>query len=94
MATDGYAGTMEALYKSAGLKNVAFHADATGTAMSNSIIDVLYKLSESGWDALADSFPNLSDSIATTACKLKRYQLHVHLKYFRYTLESDEDSMG
>lgn len=71
MATDGYAGTMEALYKSAGLKNVAFHADATGTAMSNSIIDVLYKLSESGWDALADSFPNLSDSIATTAANLK-----------------------
>lgn len=71
MATDGYAGTMEALYKSAGLKNVAFHADATGTAMSNSIIDVLYKLSESGWSALADSFPNLSDSIATTAANLK-----------------------
>lgn len=71
MATDGYAGTMEALYKSAGLKSVAFHADATGTAMSNSIIDVLYKLSESGWEALADSFPNLSDSIATTAANLK-----------------------
>ena len=71
MATDGYAGTIEALYKSAGLKNVAFHADATGTAMSNSIIDVLYKLSESGWEALADSFPNLSDSIATTAANLK-----------------------
>ncbi len=71
MATDGYAGTMEALYKSAGLKNVAFNADATGTTMSNSIIDVLYKLSESGWDALADSFPNLSDSIATTAANLK-----------------------
>lgn len=71
MATDGYAGTMEALYKSAGLKSVAFHADATGTAMSNSIIDVLYKLSESGWEALADSFPNLSNSIATTAANLK-----------------------
>lgn len=71
MATDGYAGTMEALYKSAGLKSVAFHADATGTEMSNSIIDVLYKLSESGWEALADSFPNLSDSIATTAANLK-----------------------
>ena len=71
MATDGYAGTIEALYKSAGLKSVAFHADATGTAMSNSIIDVLYKLSESGWEALADSFPNLSDSIATTAANLK-----------------------
>lgn len=71
MATDGYAGTMEALYKSAGLKSVAFHVDATGTAMSNSIIDVLYKLSESGWEALADSFPNLSDSIATTAANLK-----------------------
>ena len=78
---NGIMATMEALYKSAGLKNVAFHADATGTAMSNSIIDVLYKLSESGWSALADSFPNLSDSIATTAANLKdiNYMFILHI---------------
>lgn len=71
MATDGYAKTFEALYKSANLKNVPFDASATGTEMSNSIIDVLYKLSESGWSALADSFPNLSDSIATASDRLR-----------------------
>ncbi len=71
MATDGYAKTMDSLYKSAGLRNVAFDASAKGTKMSDSIIDVLYKLSESGWDKLADSFPNLSDVITTTAGNLK-----------------------
>lgn len=71
MATDGYAKTMEGLYKSANLKNVAFDASATGTTMSNSIIDVLYKLSESGWNALADSFPNLSDLVNSTWSNLR-----------------------
>ena len=71
IATDGYAKTMEGLYKSANLKNVAFDASATGTTMSNSIIDVLYKLSESGWNALADSFPNLSDLVNSTWSNLR-----------------------
>ena len=71
MATDGYAKTLEGLYKSANLKNVAFDASATGTTMSNSIIDVLYKLSESGWNALADSFPNLSDLVNSTWSNLR-----------------------
>ena len=71
MATDGYAKTMDAIYQSANLKGVTFHASATGTTMSNSIIDVLYKLSESGWNALADSFPNLSDSIVTASENLR-----------------------
>ena len=71
MATDGYAKTMEGLYKSANLKNVAFDASATGTTMSNSIIDVLYKLSESGWNALADSFHNLSDLVNYTWSNLR-----------------------
>ena len=71
MATDGYAKTMDAIYQSANLKGVTFDASATGTTMSNSIIDVLYKLSESGWNALADSFPNLSDSIVTVSENLR-----------------------
>lgn len=71
MATDGYAKTIDAIYQSANLKGVTFDASATGTTMSNSIIDVLYKLSESGWSALADSFPNLSDSIVTASENLR-----------------------
>lgn len=71
MATDGYVKTMDAIYQSANLKGVTFDASATGTTMSNSIIDVLYKLSESGWNALADSFPNLSDSIVTVSENLR-----------------------
>ena len=71
MATDGYAKTIDAIYQSANLKGVTFDASAAGTTMSNSIIDVLYKLSESGWNALADSFPNLSDSIVTASENLR-----------------------
>ena len=71
MATDGYAEKMATLYKNANLKGVAFDATAKGTEMSNSIIDVLYKLSESGWDALADSFPNISDVISATSENLR-----------------------
>ena len=71
MATNGYADKMADLYKSANLKGVTFDASAKGTEMSNSIIDVLYKLSESGWDALADSFPNLADVISTTSDNLR-----------------------
>lgn len=71
MGTDGYAKTFEKLYKSANIKNVSFDASLKGTDMSNSIIDVLYKLSESGWNSLTDSFPNLTDLIENASSSLR-----------------------
>ncbi len=70
MSTSGYADLMQTIYDNASLRAVSYDATATGETMSNSIIDVLYKLSDSGWDSLASSFPNLSDSIATTYSNL------------------------
>lgn len=45
-------------------------ADFTVTdpaALSNSIVDVLYKMKSSGWETLREVFPSLSDSITSTA---------------------------
>ncbi len=70
MATDGYADLLQNIYDNSSLRMVSYDATATGTTMSNSIIDILYKLSESGWSSLAESFPNLSDLISSTSSNL------------------------
>lgn len=72
MATDGYADTMQTIYENANLRNVICDFTVTDkTAMSNYIIDVLYKLSESGWSSLAKDFPNLSDLILSATESLR-----------------------
>lgn len=71
MATDGYADKLEKISENMKLGNLKFDASATGSDMSNSIIDVLYKLSENGWNSLAKSFPDLSDIISTTSDNLR-----------------------
>ena len=65
--TDGYAKIMQTVYEEAALKNVRvdFASDDKAT-VGNYIIDVVYKLSSSGWDSLKDAFPNLADTITTT----------------------------
>ncbi len=67
MATDGFADKMQTLYDTAGV-TLTRKPDFTAAsdAVANNIVDVLYKLSENGWDKLADSFPQLSDSISST----------------------------
>lgn len=72
MDTNGYAKTMTSIYESMDVRNL--RCDFTvkdSTAMSNYIIDFLYKLSESGWDMLAKEFPNLAGTIATTSENLR-----------------------
>ena len=67
MATDGFADKMQKLYDTAGVRlTKAPDFTAAHDAVANNIVDVLYKLSENGWDKLADSFPQLSDSISST----------------------------
>jgi len=73
--SDGFMDKMQSLYEYADLKNVT--ADFTGTytadnaeTIKNYIIDVLYKLGDSGWAKLAESFPNISDSIDAVVQKL------------------------
>ena len=70
-STTGYAKIMENVYKEASLRNVSvdFSSDDP-TTLGNYIIDVLYKLSSSGWDSLKEAFPNLADTISTTHANL------------------------
>lgn len=70
-STKGYAKIMQNVYEEASLRNVRvdFTSDDP-TTLGNYIIDVLYKLSSSGWDNLKEAFPNLADTINTTHSNL------------------------
>ena len=70
-STNGYAKIMQNVYEEASLRNVRvdFTSDDP-TTLGNYIIDVLYKLSSSGWDNLKEAFPNLADTINTTHSNL------------------------
>lgn len=68
MATAGYQDKMTALVQELRIYTTPM-ADFTvtdKTALSNSIVDVLYKLNTTGWDTLKDTFPSLTDTIAAT----------------------------
>lgn len=71
MYTKGYADTMQKIFESAELRNV--RVDLTtkdASVMKNYLVDILYKLSESGWKDVAESFPNLMNSIVDVTNKL------------------------
>ncbi len=74
MATDGFASTMQNIYDNAGLKLQTvpdFKASDSGV-VSNYLIDVLYKLPASGWEAVSNSFPALTSSIDSVIAKLEQ----------------------
>ena len=67
MATSGYQDTMTQLVADLNLRTVAVDFTATDTTtLQNYIVDVLYKMNSSGWDALKGAFPGLTDSISST----------------------------
>ena len=68
--SDGFMDKMQTLYDYADLRNVSadfsgqYTADTADT-IKNYIIDVLYKLGDSGWNKLTELFPNISDVVDT-----------------------------
>lgn len=67
MATDGYQDKMTSFVDAMNLASLRTDFTVTDkTALSNYVVDVLYKMNSSGWDKLADSFPKLSDLISST----------------------------
>ena len=77
MATSGYQDTMAQLVTDLNLKTVAVDFTATDTTtLQNYIVDVLYKMNSSGWDALKSAFPSLNDSISST------YEVVSHVNNF------------
>ena len=74
VATDGFATTMQTIYDDAGirLQQTPDFTSADPDAVSNFIVDVLYKLPASGWAEVADKFPSLSSSIDSVVAKLEQ----------------------
>ncbi len=74
MATDGFASTMQTIYDNSGLKlqTVPDFTSTDKTAVSNFLVDVLYKLPQSGWEAVTEAFPSLTSSIDTVIAKLEQ----------------------
>lgn len=72
MATGGYQEKMTQLVTDLRIltQPAADFTVTDPTAISNSIVDVLYKLNSTGWDTLKETFPQLSDSISTTFAKV------------------------
>lgn len=67
MATDGYQDKMTSFVDAMNLASVRADFTVTDkTALSNYIVDVLYKMNSSGWEKLTDVFPSLSDLISST----------------------------
>lgn len=68
MATEGYQDKMTQLVtdlKIATQPAADFTVTDT-TAISNSVVDVLYKMNSTGWDTLKEAFPSLTDTISST----------------------------
>ena len=73
MATDGFAATMQNIYDESGIKNLKPDFTAADTSVvSDSIIDVLYKLPTAGWEAVTTNFPDLASSVDTVVAKLEK----------------------
>ena len=75
IATDGYKSIMEKVVSANNIKSITVHfAGDKSVADKNYVIDVLYKLSDKGWDSLAGDkyFPNLSSSIDSVQVKLHK----------------------
>ena len=68
-ATDGAAEVMQTIHDTY-VKSVTFDSSATGDALKNYFIDVLYKLPDAGWDEVISKFPSLTDSIHSVTSAL------------------------
>lgn len=67
VATNGYQDKMETLVSNLRIMTQpAADFTQTGEALSNSIVDVLYKMNSTGWDSLREAFPALNDTISST----------------------------
>lgn len=70
MHTPGYGKTMQTFFSSISKGNYVYRGVKLNldsqTQAHNSIIDVLYKMTNNNWNSLADKFPDLSNVITST----------------------------
>ncbi len=73
VGVDGYASKMTSIYEEANLRSLKVDFTTSDlTEMKNYIIDVVYKLSDSGWDSLRSNFSTLTDVINSTQLELMK----------------------
>ena len=71
MATSGYQDIMTNLMSTLKLNTVQVDFTATDTTtLQNYVVDVLSKMSSTGWDSLRELFPALTDSIDSTGLNI------------------------
>ena len=73
MGTKGYADSMQSVFDAAKISNVKVDFTTHNTStMKNYIVDVLYKLNDSGWNSLSKKFPDLHSVISSTHASLNK----------------------
>ena len=65
MSVKGYDTILKNLVDELGIKRLTLHFDGTTKEAANSVIDILYKFSESGWKAFNEAFPAFADDISS-----------------------------
>ena len=80
MATDGYAAKLKTVWDAANINTVRVDFTTTdNSAMSNYIVDMLYKLNSDGWDKLANTFSSLSSTIDNVKNHLEQVNMFLVL---------------
>lgn len=80
MATDGYAAKLQTVWDAANINTVRVDFTTTdNSAMSNYIVDMLYKLNSDGWDKLANTFSSLSSTIDNVKNHLEQVNMFLVL---------------
>lgn len=70
---DGYQNTMKDIMTNTGIRALQVNFDATdSTELGGYIVDLLYKLSNSGWDYVREVFPTLIGDIDSVTAKLEK----------------------
>lgn len=71
VGTEGYAQKMQDIFTEANIRTLQVDFLSTDASTHfNSIIDVLYKLNDTGWAAVSNAFPDLSSSITEVTNRL------------------------
>lgn len=85
MATSGYQDKMTQLVSDLGIytRPAADFTVTDQTALTNYVVDVLYKMNSNGWDTLKEVFPSLTDIISST------YETVSHVNNFFWLNISD-----
>lgn len=73
VGVSGYKAAMQQVYNDANISGLSIDfvgSKLTKTQTKNYIVDVLYKLSDNGWNSLKETFPTLTSTISKTHTKL------------------------